>query len=66
MDLEKIANKVVDTDLLVIGGGTGGCPLAGKAAERGLRVTIVEKSKTDRSGNVGLSDLFLLAEHWLE
>ena len=53
MDLEKIANKVVDTDLLVIGGGTGGCPLAGKAAERGLRVTIVEKSKTDRSGNVG-------------
>lgn len=53
MELEKIANRVIDTDLLVIGGGTGGCPLAAKAAERGLRVTMIEKSNTERSGNVG-------------
>lgn len=53
MALEKIADKVVDTDLLVVGGGTGGCPLAAKAAEHGLSVTLVEKSKTERSGNVG-------------
>jgi succinate dehydrogenase/fumarate reductase flavoprotein subunit len=39
--------------VLVVGGGTAGCPLAAKAAEAGLRVTIVEKSKTERSGNVG-------------
>ena len=53
MALNKIADIVIDTDLLVVGGGTGGCPMAAKAAEQGLKVTIVEKSNTKRSGNVG-------------
>ena len=51
MSLEKIADKVVETDVLVIGGGVGGTPAAAKAAEHGLRVTLLEKSKVDRSGS---------------
>jgi succinate dehydrogenase/fumarate reductase flavoprotein subunit len=51
MSLEKLANKVVDTDVLVIGGGISGCPAAWKAAEHGVRVTLLEKSKPERSGD---------------
>ena len=51
MALEQIADKVVDTDVLVIGGGIAGCPAAAKAAEHGLKVTLVDKSKVDRSGS---------------
>jgi succinate dehydrogenase/fumarate reductase flavoprotein subunit len=51
MALDRIADRVIDTDVLVVGGGIGGCPSAAKMAEQGLRVTLVEKSKTDRSGN---------------
>ncbi|MFC1891356.1 FAD-dependent oxidoreductase [Thermodesulfobacteriota bacterium] len=51
MNLEKIADKVVETDVLVIGGGIAGCPAAAKAAEHGLHVTLAEKAKTDRSGS---------------
>lgn len=46
----KIADKVVETDVLVMGAGLGGCPAAAKAAEHGLNVTLVEKSKPERSG----------------
>jgi len=53
MTLEQIADKVVETDVLIVGGGIAGCPLAAKAAEHGLNVTLVEKSKTDRSGSSG-------------
>ena len=51
MSLEKIADKFIDTDVLIIGGGIAGCPAAAKAAENGLKVTLVEKAKTDRSGS---------------
>jgi len=51
MSLEKIADKVVETDVLVIGGGIAGCPAAAKAAEHGLRVTLADKSKPERSGS---------------
>ena len=51
MTLEKIADKVVETDVLVIGGGIAGCPAAAKAKEHGLNVTLVEKAKIDRSGS---------------
>ncbi|MBN1366487.1 MAG: FAD-dependent oxidoreductase [Dehalococcoidales bacterium] len=51
---EKTPNKVIDTDVLVMGGGVGGCPAATKAAQLGLRVTLVEKAKTDRSGHSGV------------
>ncbi|MBE6017658.1 MAG: FAD-dependent oxidoreductase [Lachnospiraceae bacterium] len=53
MAFEEYTNKIIDTDLLVVGGGTAGCPMAAKAAEAGLKVTIVEKSETQRSGNIG-------------
>lgn len=45
------ADKYMETDVLVVGGGIGGCPSAARMAEQGLRVTLLEKSKTDRSGN---------------
>ena len=51
MSLDKIANQVVDTDVLVVGGGIAGAPAAVKAAEAGLNVTLVDKSKVDRSGS---------------
>jgi len=53
MSLEKIADKIVETDVLVVGGGIAGCPIAAKAAEHGLNVTLAEKAKTDRSGSSG-------------
>jgi succinate dehydrogenase/fumarate reductase flavoprotein subunit len=53
MALERIADRVVETDVLVMGGGVGGCPAAAKAAEKGLNVTLVEKAKTERSGHAG-------------
>ena len=53
MATQKIADKVIETDVLVMGGGIGGCPAACKAAEHGLNVTLVEKSKPERSGKAG-------------
>ena len=35
MALEKVANKIVETDVLVVGGGIAGCPAAAKAAGTG-------------------------------
>ena len=52
MALNEYTSTIIDTDLLVVGGGTGGAPLAAKAAEAGLRVTIAEKSDLQRSGNI--------------
>jgi adenylylsulfate reductase subunit A len=41
----------VETDVLVIGGGLAGCMAAIKASEEeGVRVTLVDKSNTIRSG----------------
>ena len=45
MSLEKLADRVIETDVLVIGGGLSGCPAAAKATEHGLNVTLIEKSK---------------------
>lgn len=44
---------VVETDVLVIGGGIAGCCAAARAADLGLQVTILEKSHTRRSGCAG-------------
>ena len=51
MSIEKLANKIIDTDVLVVGGGIAGCPAAAKAAEHGLKVTLVDKAQVDRSGS---------------
>ncbi|MBW1763458.1 MAG: FAD-binding protein [Deltaproteobacteria bacterium] len=53
MALEDIADRVFETDMLVVGGGLAGCPAAIKAAESGLNVILAEKAKTDRSGSAG-------------
>ena len=31
MSLDKIANRVIETDLLVVGGGVGGCSQRGRS-----------------------------------
>jgi len=51
MALEDIADKVVDTDVLIVGGGMAGCTAAALAKEHGLDVTIAEKAHTYRSGS---------------
>jgi succinate dehydrogenase/fumarate reductase flavoprotein subunit len=40
----------VDTDVLIIGGGLGGCMAAINAADRGVRVAVTDKSNTVASG----------------
>ena len=40
----------VDTDVLIIGGGLGGCMAAINAADRGIRVAVTDKSNTVASG----------------
>ncbi len=42
-----------ETDVLVIGGGLSGCMAAINAADHSVRVTIIEKSNTERSGAAG-------------
>jgi succinate dehydrogenase/fumarate reductase flavoprotein subunit len=49
----------VDTDVLVIGGGIAGCWAAISAARTGLKVTLVEKGDTIRSGSGGPG-----CDHW--
>ncbi|MBN1692411.1 MAG: FAD-binding protein [Dehalococcoidales bacterium] len=49
----------IDTDVLVIGGGISGCWAAISAARSGLRVALVEKADTIRSGSGGPG-----CDHW--
>jgi len=50
--------EVVDTDLLILGGGMAGCGAAFEAGywggAKGLRVTLVEKAAVERSGAVAM------------
>ena len=50
----------VETDVLVLGGGIAGCWAAINAARKGVRVTIVEKAATIRSGAGGTG-----CDHWI-
>src|SRR3972149_1337714 len=45
--------QVVEADVLVIGGGIAGCWAAISAARNGLKVALVEKGDTVRSGSGG-------------
>jgi succinate dehydrogenase/fumarate reductase flavoprotein subunit len=49
----------IDTDVLVIGGGIAGCWAAISAARKGVRVALVEKGDTIRSGAGGPG-----CDHW--
>jgi succinate dehydrogenase/fumarate reductase flavoprotein subunit len=49
----------IDTDVLIIGGGIGGCHAAISAAKRGARVAVVDKAAVIRSGSGGDG-----VDHW--
>ena len=49
----------IETDVLVLGGGIAGCWAAINAARRGVRVVLVEKADTVRSGSGGPG-----CDHW--
>jgi succinate dehydrogenase/fumarate reductase flavoprotein subunit len=51
----------IDADVLVIGGGIAGCWAAISAARQGLRVALVEKGDTVRSGSGGPG-----CDHWCD
>jgi succinate dehydrogenase/fumarate reductase flavoprotein subunit len=51
-------NEII-TDVLIVGGGIAGCHAAINAAKRGVRVAIVEKGATIRSGCSGAG-----VDHW--
>lgn len=52
--------KVVESDVLVIGGGVAGCHAAINAANSGAKVVIAEKGCTKRSGQGGEG-----VDHWI-
>lgn len=57
MTFDSIKNsdhKIINTDVLVIGGGMAGCCAAARAADLGVNVTLVEKADTRRSGCAGM------------
>ena len=43
----------ISTDILILGGGIAGCHAAISAARRGVKVAVVEKAATKRSGSGG-------------
>lgn len=47
----EIQQNILQTDVLVVGGGVGGMQAAISAAESGARVMVAEKADTRRSGN---------------
>ena len=47
--------EVIESDVLVLGGGLAGCFAAIAAARSGLSVTLVEKGAAERSGSGGRS-----------
>ena len=50
--------KVIDTDVLVIGGGMAGCFAAIKAREQGVGVLLVDKGYTGKSGQTPFASHF--------
>jgi succinate dehydrogenase/fumarate reductase flavoprotein subunit len=57
VDYEK--EQEIDTDVLIIGGGIAGCWAAISAARTGVKVALVEKADTIRSGSGGPG-----CDHW--
>jgi succinate dehydrogenase/fumarate reductase flavoprotein subunit len=52
-------DRVIETDVLVIGGGLGGAFAAVKAGESGVGVTVVEKAYAGKSGGAALGASWL-------
>ena len=59
VDYEK--EQEIETDVLIIGGGIAGCWAAISAARKGVRVALVEKGDTVRSGSGGPG-----CDHWCQ
>ena len=57
--LEWEKEEIVETDILILGGGIAGCMAAIAAAKSGQRVLLVEKGATKRSGAGGSG-----CDHW--
>ncbi|MBI2865972.1 MAG: FAD-dependent oxidoreductase [Chloroflexi bacterium] len=53
-----MADRVISTDVLVLGGGLAGCMAAIRAREQGVRVTLVDKAAIRRSGDGGRGNFF--------
>ena len=51
--------ETIVTDMVVLGGGLAGCFAAISAARKGLKVALVEKGATERSGSAGSG-----FDHW--
>ena len=49
---------VIETDVLVLGGGVAGCAAAIKSREQGLDVTLVDKAYVGKSGTTAASARF--------
>ena len=56
--MAQFEDVVVETDLLILGGGMAACGAAVEAAywakQNGLKVTLVDKAAMDRSGAVAM------------
>ena len=56
--MAQFEDVVVETDLLILGGGMAACGAAVEAAywakQKGLKVTLVDKAAVDRSGAVAM------------
>ncbi len=52
-----IGTDVVETDVLVLGGGVAGCSAAITARERGLNVTLVDKAYVGKSGTTAAAGM---------
>jgi len=49
---EELADEIIETDLLIFGGGRAGTMAAIRAKEKGnVDVTLVEKADMERSGD---------------
>ncbi len=57
--LEWEQEEIIETDVLVLGGGIAGCMAAIAAARKGLKVVVVEKGATKMSGAGGSG-----CDHW--
>jgi succinate dehydrogenase/fumarate reductase flavoprotein subunit len=57
--IEYGIEEVIDTDILILGGGVAGCMAAFSAADRGQKVVIIEKGATKMSGAGGSG-----CDHW--
>ncbi|MBI2866161.1 MAG: FAD-binding protein [Chloroflexi bacterium] len=51
-------DRVIETDVLVLGGGLAGCIAAIRAREQGAKVLVVDKAAIRRSGEAGRGNYF--------